>query len=89
MDDGEPKLYAVGVQISCGLHAEGPQKDALCGTATASGRGISQAEAIEVFEPATAAGPVIKRPHGAGLPDRHFMALAELRGRVAPQPSTA
>ncbi len=38
---------------------------------------------VEVLESPAAAGPCVERTHGAGLPDRHFMALAELRGRIA------
>ena len=38
-------------------------------------------EAVEVLE-AAARRPVVERPHRARLPDRHLVALAELRGRV-------
>jgi hypothetical protein len=40
-------------------------------------------EAIEVFEAAAAGRPVLERPHGAGLPDRHLVALAEHGGGIA------
>ena len=39
-------------------------------------------EAVEVLE-AAAGRPVVERPQRARLPDRHLVALAELRGRVA------
>ena len=39
-------------------------------------------EAVEVLE-AAARRPVVERAHRARLPDRHLVALAELRGRVA------
>ena len=42
-------------------------------------------EAVEVLEPATTRGPVVEGAHRAGLPDRHLVTLAELRGRVAVQ----
>ncbi len=42
-------------------------------------------EAVEVFEAAAGAGPVVERPHRAGLPHRHLVALAELGRRVAVQ----
>jgi hypothetical protein len=45
--------------------------------------GFAAEEAIEVFEPAAARRPLIERPHRARLPHRHFVALAELRRRVA------
>ena len=45
--------------------------------------GFAADKAIEVFEAATAGGPLIKRSHGAGLPYRHLVALAELRGGIA------
>ena len=41
-------------------------------------------EAVEVLEPA-AGRPGVERPHRARLPDRHLVALAELRRRVAVQ----
>src|SRR4029453_2867352 len=41
-------------------------------------------EAVEVFE-STAGRPGLERPHRAGLPDRHLVALAELRRRIAVQ----
>ena len=40
-------------------------------------------EAVEVLEAAAAGRPRVERPRRAGLPDRHLVALAELRGRVA------
>ena len=40
-------------------------------------------EAVEVLEPAAAGRPRIERPRRARLPDRHLVALAELRRRVA------
>ena len=42
-------------------------------------------EAVEVLEAAAAGWPGVERPGRAGLPHRHFMALAELRGGVAIQ----
>jgi hypothetical protein len=42
-------------------------------------------EAVEVLKP-RARRPRIKRAHGAALPDRHLMALTELRRRIAIQP---
>ena len=47
--------------------------------------GVAADEAIEVLEPAAAAGPSIKRPHRAGLPRRYLMAFAELGGAVPVQ----
>lgn len=38
---------------------------------------------VEVFETTAAAGPRVERPDRAGLPDRDFVALAELGGVVA------
>ena len=40
-------------------------------------------EAVEVLEAAAAGRPRGERPRRAGLPDRHLVALAELRRRVA------
>ena len=40
-------------------------------------------EAVEVLEPAAAGRPGGERTRRARLPHRHFVALAELRGRVA------
>lgn len=40
---------------------------------------------IEIFKPRTR-GPVIEWPHRTRFPDRHFVALAELRCGVAVQP---
>ena len=45
--------------------------------------GFAADEAVEVLEAAAAGRPLVERPHRAGLPDRHFVALAELRRRVA------
>ena len=45
--------------------------------------GFAADEAVEVLEAAAAGRPLIERAHRARLPDRHFMALAELRRRVA------
>ena len=45
--------------------------------------GLAADEPVEILEPAAAAGPGIERTHRARLPDRHFVAFAELRGRVA------
>ena len=45
--------------------------------------GLAADEAVEVLEAAAAGWPLIERPHRAGFPDGHFMALAELRRRVA------
>ena len=42
-------------------------------------------EAVEGLEPAAAGRPGVERPHRGGLPDRHLVALAELRGGVAVQ----
>ncbi len=44
--------------------------------------GLAADEAVEVLEPPAAGGPGIERTHGTRLPDRHLMALAELRRRV-------
>ena len=41
--------------------------------------GLATDEAVEVLEAAAAGRPLIERPHRARFPDRHFMALAELR----------
>ena len=44
--------------------------------------GLATDKAVEMFE--TAAGrPLVERSHRAGLPRRHFVTLAELRGRVS------
>src|SRR5580704_4739051 len=48
--------------------------------------GLATDKSIEVFEPATARRPLVERTHWAGLPDRYFVALPELRRRVAVQP---
>ena len=45
--------------------------------------GLAADEAVEVFEPAAAGRPLVERAHRARLPDRHLVALAELRRRVA------
>ena len=42
-------------------------------------------EAVEILEAAAARGPGVERTGGARLPDRHFVALAELRGGVTVQ----
>ena len=42
-------------------------------------------EAVEVLEPAAAGRPGVERPHRARLPDRHLVALAELRRRIPVQ----
>ena len=42
-------------------------------------------EAVEVLETAAAGRPGVEGPHRARLPDRHLVALAELRRRVAVQ----
>ena len=42
-------------------------------------------EAVEVLEAAAAGRPGVERAHRARLPDRHLVALAELRRRVAVQ----
>src|SRR5580704_6690144 len=39
-------------------------------------------EPIEIFESASPGRPSVKRAGWTGLPDRHFMTLAELRRRV-------
>ncbi len=46
--------------------------------------GLAADEAVEVLE-AAPGGPVVERAHRARLPDRHLVALAELRRRVAVQ----
>jgi hypothetical protein len=45
--------------------------------------GLTADESIKILEAATATRPTIERAHWARFPDWHFMALAELRGRVA------
>src|SRR5208283_5782150 len=45
--------------------------------------GFAPNEPVEIFESAASAGPGVERAHWACLPDRHFVAFAELRGRVA------
>ena len=45
--------------------------------------GLAADEAVEVLEPAAAGGPLVEGAQRARLPDRHFVALAELRRRVA------
>ena len=45
--------------------------------------GFAADETVEVLEAAAAGRPLIERTHRARLPDRHFVALAELRRRVA------
>ena len=45
--------------------------------------GLAADEAVEVLESAAAGGPLAEGPQRARLPDRHLVALAELRGRVA------
>ena len=45
--------------------------------------GLAAEEAVEVLESPAAAGPVVEGPHRTGLPDRHLVALAELRRAVA------
>src|SRR5271155_1508946 len=40
-------------------------------------------ETVEIFETAAACGPGVERPDRARLPNRHFVAFAELRRRVA------
>ena len=45
--------------------------------------GLAADEAVEVLEAAAAGRPLVERPDRAGLPDRHLVALAELRRRVA------
>ena len=42
-------------------------------------------EAVEVLEAAAAGRPSVEGPHRARLPDRHLVALAELRRRIAVQ----
>src|SRR5271167_1622226 len=41
--------------------------------------GLAANEPVEIFESSSSSGPRIKRPRRTGLPDWHFMALAELR----------
>ena len=45
--------------------------------------GLAADEAVEIFEAAAAGRPLVERPDRARLPHRHFVALAELRRRVA------
>ena len=45
--------------------------------------GLAAEEAVEVLEAAAARRPLVERPHRTRFPDRHFVALAELRRRVA------
>ena len=45
--------------------------------------GLAADEAVEVLESAAAGGPLVEGPQRARLPDRHLVALAELRRRVA------
>ena len=47
--------------------------------------GLAADESVEVLEAAAAGRPGIERAGRARLPDRHFVALAELRGGVAVQ----
>src|SRR5215212_10370818 len=47
--------------------------------------GLPTEEAVEMLEPASAARPSVEGAHRASLPDRHLVALAELRRRVAVQ----
>jgi hypothetical protein len=42
-------------------------------------------EAVEVLESTASGRPGVEGPHRAGLPDRHLVALAELRRRIAVQ----
>jgi hypothetical protein len=48
--------------------------------------GLAADEAVEVLEAAAAGRPGVEGSDRAGLPDRHLVALAELRRRVAVQP---
>src|SRR5262249_39420244 len=53
-DDGglrKPKPHQVGLQISCGVHSQVPQEDAVCGIETTSRGGVPQA------------GPAKGKPH--------------------------
>ena len=45
--------------------------------------GLAADESVEVLEAPAAGGPCVERPGRARLPDRHFVALAELRCGVA------
>jgi hypothetical protein len=47
---------------------------------------LAAEEAVEVLEASAAGRPRVEGTHRAGLPDRHLVALAELRRRVAVQP---
>ena len=47
--------------------------------------GLITDEAVKILKPAAAGGPGIERADGAVLPDRDFMAFAELRGAVTVQ----
>ena len=51
------------------------------------GRGVlvrlATDEAVEMLEPVAGRWPAIERPHRTGLPDRHLVAFAEMRGGVA------
>src|SRR4029078_8638491 len=42
-------------------------------------------EAVELLDPAAPGRPRVEGPHRARLPDRHLVALTELRRRVAAQ----
>src|SRR5450432_3110653 len=42
-------------------------------------------EPVEVFEPAAAGGPRVERTGRTGLPNRNFVALAELSSRISVQ----
>ena len=47
---------------------------------------LAAEEAVEVLEAAAARGPSVEGAHRARLPDRHLVALAELRRGVTVQP---
>ena len=44
--------------------------------------GLTADETVEVLEATAAGGPRVERPDGTGLPNRHLMALTELRSVV-------
>ncbi len=46
---------------------------------------LTSDEAVKVFEAATTRRPLVEWPKRTGFPNRHFVALAELRRRVTVQ----
>jgi hypothetical protein len=47
--------------------------------------GLATNKSVEILEASSACRPLVERTQRAGLPDRDFVALSELRGRVAVQ----